>query len=62
MASEDELSRNEREEVQDDISHRLRGGLYVYTGYLTGEVTQYRDTEALYLTPVFVVTGGGRQR
>jgi hypothetical protein len=62
VGSIDELSRGDRELVREEASLRVRRGPYRYTGHLTGEVTSYRDTEALYLTPVFMVTGGGLQR
>jgi hypothetical protein len=53
----DDLRGSRRTDVRREAIRRSLGSHYRYRGHLTGEVTLFRDVEAIYLTPVFIVTG-----
>lgn len=53
----DEPSRSELRALEARAGWLARRGPYRYRGRFTGEVTTHRGTEALFLTPVFVVEG-----
>jgi hypothetical protein len=57
VAHFDELPDGQRQAARREAQTLVRRGPFAFTGYLTGQVERFRDTEALYLTPVFVVTG-----
>jgi hypothetical protein len=54
-ASLAEVSRSQVAELRERADRLARRGPYRYRGRFTGEVTLHRGTEAVFLTPVFVV-------
>jgi hypothetical protein len=58
VAHFDELPQGQRRAARQAAQTHVRRGPFTYTGYFTGRIERFRDTEALYLTPVFVVTSG----
>lgn len=49
----DELGTTEAADLEERADRLARRGPYRYRGHFTGEITLYRTTEAVFLTPVF---------